>query len=1019
MSNYKLWNNILAWIAFAIAAFTYLSTIEPTASFWDCGEFIATVDKLLVGHPPGAPFFMIMGKFFTLFASGPEKIAMCVNAMSALCSAFTILFLFWTITHLSRKLLVGNDFSNLSKGQAIGVLGAGLVGSLAYTFTDSFWFSAVEGEVYAMSSLFTAVVFWAILKWDEEADKPHATRWIILIGYLIGLSIGVHLLNLLAIPAIALVYYYRKNTPTTKGVIIALAVSLGLLLFIMYGVVPGTVRLASIFELMFVNGFGMPYNSGMIIFYILLAAGLIFGIHYTYKKGKVRINTALTFLTLILIGYSSFAMVIIRANAEPTMNQNDPKDAFALYSYLNREQYGDRPLVYGQYYSAPIVAQTSGGNVRAQKNGKYEVIDQKPKYEYDDRFKTLFPRMYSPQANHIKEYQKWGRIKGTKIKTDDGVKIKPTYSENIRYLFHYQFDFMYWRYFMWNFAGRQNDKQGFGGSLNGNWISGIKFLDDWRLGGDSSLMPDSVKNDKARNTYFMLPLLLGLLGIIFQIKKGEKKKYENLLIVGFLFILTGIAIVIYLNQYPLQPRERDYAYAASFYAFCIWVGMGVLFLSEIIGKALKSEHSAVIATVIGLIIPGILAAENWDDHDRSGRYMCRDFANNYLQSCPKNAILFTNGDNDTFPLWYAQEVEGIRTDVRVCNLSYLQTGWYINQMRKQAYESESVPFSLKKERTEEGHNMVYLLDRTGGKPLEINKALAWLGSSDKRTKELPGNGLIDYLPAKEFYLPINKEEILEKGVVAEKDSSRIIDELDFSFGNKNYLPKNKVMILDLIATSNWNRPVCIAVTVPSEYHVGSIRDHFEVSGLAYRIVPMNTKNNSLYGGLGEINTDQMYDNMMHKFKYGGLKTKGLYLEENTARMSLNYRINFVRLAGALYKEGKIDKAKEVIDRCWEEIPAYNVPYSIMSYQFIDILTKLGMNDRALEVMNDLHQRVKQELPYYLSFGMEYKGQVNEKLREGLTIYQNIVKYSKGLDEELYTTSVNEFNEFFNEAKPML
>lgn len=1019
MSNYKLWNNILAWIAFAVAAFTYLSTIEPTASFWDCGEFIATADKLLVGHPPGAPFFMIMGRVFALLAPSPDKVALMINAMSALCSAFTILFLYWTITHLARKLLVGTDETKLNKGQAIGVLGAGLVGALAYTFTDSFWFSAVEGEVYAMSSLFTAAVFWAILKWDYEADKPHAKRWIILIGFLIGLSISVHLLNLLAIPAIALVYYYRRYTPTLKGNIIALALSFVLLLVIMYGIIPGTVKIATLFELLFVNSFGMPYNSGMVIFYITIVAALVYGIYYTYTRGKESLNTGLTFLTVIIIGYSAFAMILIRANAQPPMNQNDPKDPFSLYSYLNREQYGDRPLVYGQYFDAPVVDQEVVGKVRAQEDGKYKVVDNKNKYIYDSRFETLFPRMYSAQPRHVSAYKSWADIEGTKIKTKDGVKIKPTYSENIRFLFKYQLNFMYWRYFMWNFAGRQNDQQGHGGDLEGNWISGIPALDKMLVGGDQSKLPDSIKNDKSRNTYYLLPLILGIVGIFYQIGKGKGKGYENLFIVGALFILTGVAIVIYLNQYPYQPRERDYAYAASFYAFCIWIGIGVLSISELLNKVLKSEYAAVAATAIGLVVPGILAAENWDDHDRSGRYMCRDFANNYLQSCKKNAIIFTNGDNDTFPLWYAQEVEGIRTDVRVCNLSYLQTHWYIDQMRKQAYESEGLPFTLTKEHTKDGRNIVtHLIDRTGGRPFELKNAFRWLASDKKETKELPGHGRTDYFPAKEFYLDIDKNDVISKGVVKAQDSARIVDQLTFDYKNQGYIRKNKLMMLDLISSSDWERPIYIAVTVPPEYHIG-LSDNFQVTGQAYHIVPLKTKNNSIYGGLGEINTEEMYDNMMNKFMYGGLSTPDLYLEENTLRMSTNYRLNFVRLAGALYKEGKFDLARNAMNKCFEEIPSHNVPYTVMSFQLIDILVKLNMNDKALEVMEEVHVRAKQELEYYTSFSKSKKNTVKNKVRDNMMLYQNIIKYSEKIKPELHTQAKSEFEGFYTTAAYIL
>ncbi len=1021
MSNFKIWNNILAWIAFTVAAFTYLSTIEPTASFWDCGEFITTADKLLVGHPPGAPLFMMIGRIFTMFAPSPDKVAILMNAMSALCSAFTILFLFWSITHLGRKLLVGNDINNMTKTQAFSVLGAGLIGSLAFTFTDTFWFSAVEGEVYAMSSLFTAVVFWIILKWDAEADKPHSLRWIILTGLVMGLSIGVHLLNLLAIPAIALVFYFRKYKPTIKGTIYTLLISSAILLFIMYGVIPGTVRLASVFELMFVNGFGMPFNSGMIFFYVALAAVLIWGIRYTYKKNRIIINTALTFLTVLLIGYSAFAMIIVRANVDPTMNQNDPNDAFSLLSYLNREQYGDRPLVYGKYYSAPMIGSESAGKIRAQVGNEYKVVDEKPIYIYDDRFKTLFPRMHSDQPAHVREYEKWADVKGTPIKTEDGTIIKPTYGENIKFLVKYQMNFMYWRYFMWNFVGRQNDLQTHGSLQKGQWISGINFIDDARLGGDSSKMPDSIKNDKSRNTYYFLPLILGILGIVYQVRKGEKNGYENLTIVGALFILTGIAIVIYLNQTPLQPRERDYAYAGSFYAFSIWIGIGVLYLTELIGKLLKSEYSAVAATAIAMVVPGILVGENWDDHNRSKRYMCRDFANNYLQSCAPNSIIFTNGDNDTFPLWYAQEVEGIRTDVRVCNLSYLQTDWYIDQMRKDAYESKGLPFSLDKTKTIQGRNsVVYVIDRVGGKAFNLKDAFKWLASDNKNTKEIPKYGNIDHFPAKKFFLPIDKEKVIAEGVVAIKDSAEIIDQLDFDYSKATYIRKNELMMLDLIQSSDWERPIYIAVTVPSEYHIG-LENHFEVTGLGYRIVPRNTKDNSIYPslGIGEINTDVMYDNMMNKFMYGGIKTAGVYIEENTMRMSRNYRLNFVRLASALYQKGEVDKAKAAIIRCLEEIPSYNVKYTAIDYTLLDILVKLEMYEEAKEVMNEMHDSAYQDLTYYNTFSPKYKSHINEGIRNALHLYQNIVEYSKNIDLELYKAAKAEMEEFYPKAAILL
>jgi len=628
MINYKRWNIILAWITFAIAAYTYLSTLEPSVSFWDCGEFIAAADKLMIAHPPGAPLFLMAARVFALLAPSPDKVALMVNAMSALCSAFTILFLFWTITHLSKKLLVGTK--ELTKGRAMAILGSGLVGALAYTFTDSFWFSAVEGEVYAMSSLFTAVVFWAILRWEEEAHQPHALRWLILIAFLMGLSIGVHLLNLLAIPAVTLVYYYKKNeTHSLKGIILTLLFSLVALALVMYGIIPGTVTLAALFDLFFVNTLGLPFNSGTIFFTMLLLASISYLIYWTHKKGKVLLNTISCIFLVLFLGYSSYAMVMIRSNAKPAMNQNGPDDAFALLSYLNREQYGDNPLFYGQYYNTPIVGQSDNGKKRDQINGKYEVVGTKPQREYDKSTSTFFPRMWSDQEHHIAEYKRWAKIKGEKIKAGNGETIvKPTMQENLRYFFSYQLGHMYMRYFMWNFVGRQNDQPGHGSLFKGNWISGIGFVDKALIGGDQNLLPDALKNDRSRNTYYFLPLILGLLGIVLQLKTRKKGGKQSFFVVTALFILTGIAIVVYLNQYPLQPRERDYAYAASFYAFAIWIGMGVLFLWEQVSKIAPRQYAAIMTTAVCLSIPALLAFENWDDHKRSYRYVARDTAYN-------------------------------------------------------------------------------------------------------------------------------------------------------------------------------------------------------------------------------------------------------------------------------------------------------------------------------------------------------------------------------------------------------
>jgi L-rhamnose mutarotase len=716
MKNFNKLNLITGWIIFAVATIVYLLTMEPTASFWDCGEFISTAMKQEVGHPPGAPVFMILGRLFTLFAGGDvSKIAVWMNAMSALASGFTILFLFWTITHLAKKMVIQDE--DYSTGKIISVIGAGIVGALAYTFSDTFWFSAVEAEVYATSSLFTAFVFWAILKWENIADEPHANRWLILIAFLMGLSIGVHLLNLLAIPAIVFVYYFKKYTPTTAGIIASLGISVAILGAMMYIIIPGFVSVGTVFELMFVNGFGLPYHSGFIFYAVALFALLAFLIYLSHKKGQVIWNTIIVSFTVVAIGYSSYAIIIIRSEANTPLNESAPDTAFDLLRYLNREQYGQTPLFYGIYFNSPPIKVIDAKPMYYRENGKYVKVKQKD-YEYDPNFKGFFPRMYSERADHVEQYLYWAKMnkgdlyqpqvdaKGNPVRDRNGevafdlqspLKI-PTFSQNLRFFIKYQVGFMYMRYFMWNFAGRQNDLQGSGELTKGNWISGIKIIDEARLGPQDNV-PDYLKNNKGRNRYFLLPLLLGIAGMIFQ----YQRKNKDFWVVTLLFVLTGFAILVYLNQYPLQPRERDYAYAGSFYAFTIWIGLGVLWLIQLISKNYKSVVAAGGVTLLAtILVPGIMAAENWDDHDRSQRYTARDFAYNYLNSCEKNAVLFTNGDNDTFPLWYIQEVEGVRTDLRVINLSYFTADWYISQMQKQVYDSKPVKFGLTEKQYRQG-----------------------------------------------------------------------------------------------------------------------------------------------------------------------------------------------------------------------------------------------------------------------------------------------------------------------------
>ncbi len=1010
MKNYKLWNVICGWVVFAIAAATYLLTIEPTASFWDCGEFISSAHKLDVGHPPGAPFFMLMGHFAQLFASDVSHVAMCVNAMSALASAFTILFLFWTITALGRKLV---QPTSVAKG--IALLGAGAVGALAYTFSDTFWFSAVEGEVYASSSLFTAVVFWLILKWDEHADEEGSDRWLILIAYLMGLSIGVHLLNLLTIPAIVLVYYFRRYDFSWKGVIVAFLSSVVILAAILYGIIPGIPTIAGWFELLFTNVLGCPFNTGMAIYLVLMLASLVWAIWETYHvldkneslnvrtiisfvlaltlagvpflKESVAIgivvivallavlfwkrnvisarwlNTAAIMVLMVVIGYSSYAAIVIRSNADTPMDQNSPDNVFALKYYLNREQYGDTPLFYGQTYNAPVKLDVQGNRcIPVEKRGhaqyapapkvegekdRYAITGYKMSYEYMSEFKMLFPRMYSAQPSHIQGYKDWADIKGKRVRYDYCGQQKtdycPTFTENMRYFFRYQVNFMYWRYFMWNFSGRQNDLQSYGDISKGNWITGIPFIDNAMLG-DQSKLPTELKENKGHNVYYMLPLLLGIIGLVWQIGKrsedGKRKEGLRSFIITFLlFFLTGLAIVVYLNQTPFQPRERDYAYAGSFYAFCIWIGLSVMAIAELINRAVKNEKAQVavasLTTLVCLLVPAQMASQNWDDHDRSHRYSCRDFGANYLKSCEKEAILFSNGDNDTFPLWYNQEVEGVGTDARVCNLSYLQTDWYIGQMKRPYYDSPALPISWEYKDYMPGTNEVVWVENRLNTPLSVDKAFQFLLSDDPRTKREGEN----YIPTDQLY-------------VNAPDGEHI------NFKKIRRLTRSEMMIMEMLSTNQWKRPMYFAVTVGNDYYLG-LEPYFELVGMAYRITPTRSKD-----GQPRVNTEVMYDNMMHKFAYGNMNYPGVYIDENLMRMCRTHRMMFMQLAEALFNEGQRDKAREVLDYAEEVLPGYNLSYDYTSASMASIYYALGDTDKANAIMT----KVAQNSAEYIQWG---------------------------------------------------
>ena len=1050
MKQFKLVDNVLGWITFLVAAFVYCSTIEPTASFWDCPEFITTGYKLEVGHPPGAPFFMLTANLFSHFASDPSQVAKMVNMMSALLSATTILFLFWSITHLTRRLIM-KDWSCLTTPKLIAIEASGFVGALIYTFSDTFWFSAVEGEVYAYSSAFTAIVFWLILKWEDKADEAHSDRWLVLIAYMTGLSIGVHLLNLLCIPAIVLVYCYRRfPNIELKGSLIALIVSFVIVAAVLYGVVPGIITVGGWFELFFVNTLGCPFNTGEVVYIFLLVATVIWAIYETYtdrslkrqnlafvlsvgmlgipfygfgwsavvigvvvlvvlwfvlgyrkrvEKKLVPVitarvkNTALLCMLMLMIGYSSYAVIVIRSTANPPMDQNSPEDIFTLGSYLSRDQYGDRPLAYGQAYTSQVAfdvegnmcipKRTKGAPVyqrkeKASKEEKdsYFVVTTKDKMVYAQNM--VFPRMYS--SDHAQAYESWlGGVTGTEVPYDrcgESVMVKmPSQWDNIRFFLSYQCNFMYWRYFMWNFCGRQNDIQGNGEAEHGNWITGISFIDNLMYG-DQSKLPDDLKNNKGHNVFYGLPLILGLIGLFWQAWRG-RRGIRQFWVVFFLFFMTGLAIVIYLNQTPMQPRERDYAYAGSFYAFAIWCGMGVAALYDIIARKMKGVNPTAIAAVVALLcvlVPIQMASQTWDDHDRSGRYTCRDFGQNYLMTLQDkgNPIIFTNGDNDTFPLWYNQETEGVRTDARVCNLSYVNTDWYIDQMKRPAYNSPSLPITwprldfcsgtneyvrVQPELKEQvlqfyKENPEEAKQQFGDDPFEVRNVMKyWVRSK---------NADMHVIPTDTLYLDIDKEAVKRSGMMMASDT--IPDRMVISLKGKSALYKGELMMLEIVSQANWTRPVYVATTVGSDNYL-NLGDNFVREGLANRITPFTTN----APGAKNFDTEKTYNNVMNRYKWGGLEQKGLYIDETVMRMCYTHRHLMADLALQLIAEGKTDKALNVLRKSEKVLPSYNVPNTYLSgaADLAKAYALLGKKNDAQRIIDQVWKDSKQYAQWYV------------------------------------------------------
>ena len=990
MKNSVFINNILGWFVFVVASATYFLTLEPTVSWWDCGEFITSAFKLEVGHPPGAPLHMIIGRFFTLFAASPLKAAVMVNALSALASAATIMLLYWSIVHLARKLFSSEQ---IGIGEQVVIWGSGLVGALAFTFTDSFWFSAVEGEVYELSSFFTAAVFWAILKWETVAGEKNADRWLVLIAYLVGLSTGVHLLNLLAIPAIGLVYYFRKYEFSWKGVISAFILSVAILGGIQMVIIPGIPRVAFVFDKLFVNGFGLPFNSGLLFFVILVVAISVWAVRYTRRKNLVVWNTAVTMLIVILIGYSSFALIIIRASSNPPMNQNHPDNAFALLRYLNREQYGDRPLFYGQYYNAPPIGTTGEKPQYNKVDGKYKMTGTlASKTEYDSNMETFFPRMYSSNASHVEIYEEWGKVKGKPVKVRDRGEVKtlmkPTFAENLRFFFSYQVGHMYMRYFMWNFVGRQNDQQGHGGPLSGNWISGIPVFDNVKVG-PRDQMPGFMKNDPSRNTYYFLPLLFGLLGMFYQYNQGRKGK-EGFTVTMMLFLFTGIAIIVYLNQNPLQPRERDYAYTGSFYAFAIWIGLAVPAFYSAIKKLVGGATGAVLVTVVSLaLVPGILASQNWDDHNRSGRYMARDYARNYLESCAPNAILFTYGDNDTFPLWYVQEVEGVRPDIKIINLSYLGMDWYITQQRMASNDAAPVPFSFEKEQYYMGRMDAVLFQERIPNSVELSEAMKFLGSDDVRTKVKMASGeMMDFLPSRDFHITVDKQKVIETGTVKPQDSLLIANRVEFRI-DKSYITKSEMAVLNMVAANNWERPIYIDHSL---IYVGSIffKDWLQFEGLAYRLVPIKTPQQA--GFYGRIDSGILYENVMKKFVWGNVNDPDVFLDDYNKRsvLILQARYMYARLAEALNREGKHEKAIEVLDKLFEIFPDEKIPLSYDSFPAVEQYYRASETEKGNNLVKILAKNSFEMIDYYISLPGHIAPAVSELQNREMGMLQNLV-----------------------------
>ena len=1006
MTFFKRWNNITGWVVFAIAAIVYLMTMEPVSSLWDCSEFIATSYKLEVGHPPGAPLFMMLARLATLFTFGnPDYVGIAVNAMNSLASAFCILFLFWTITHLARRMMTRRG-GEPSRVQTCAALGAGAVGALAYTFTDTFWFSAIEGEVYALSSMFTALVVWLMLKWEEQADQPHASRWIVLIAYLMGLSIGVHILNLLTIPTLAFIYYFRTTEKVTfKGVAYTTLIACAILLFVNNIIIPYTVWLGAQVDTLFVNTFGLPANSGMVVFALALILGLGWAAWTAHRRGRVLLNILLLSTTMILVGFSSYASMTIRAVATPPMNSNNPNNPHALLAVLNRDQYGSRPLLYGPYFSAPPKSLVEKEITYLDEDGRYKTVKVPSHYTHAPEFMHLFPRMWDYNKGE-QAYKQWGAYRtrtevardenGEVVRDEQGrpvrqevldfgrkrvytdsygdtrTVVEPTFAENLYYFFNYQLSYMYWRYFLWNFVGRQSDIQPSRTTItDGNWLSGIKWIDEKYVGPQDGL-PREVAENKGRNTYYFLPFLLGLIGLLYQLNRDPR----NFSIVMWLFIMTGIALVFYFNTSPGEPRERDYVYAGSFYAFSIWIGFGVLALRELSARIARRDNTSVVvaATVVGLCVPAILAAQNWDDHDRSGRYMARDIGWNYLQSTLPNSIIINYGDNDTFPLWNNQEVYGVRPDVRIMNTSYLGGEWYIDEMKTRANEAPGVPFSLPKSKYTYTNDYVPIIEAID-RATDIRDVIDFVRSEDPRSKTALVDGtLTDYIPCRRIALPVNKENAIASGIVAEKDRDLMVDTVYLNLKG-SALAKNELMLLDMLANFDWKRPIYLTQVYILQ-NLG-LMDYLQFDGYAYRLVPILTPVQNAYE-IGRVDPDYAAPLLRDTFRYGNLADPDIYcdyfIQYNLA--ASHAREAFARVAKELMVQDRVEEGVELLDLGLEKLPTSQIRFTeANTYPFLEAYyaaSALGVPEAA-EKGDRLLREYARTLIEYIEYYFRFEG----------------------------------------------